>query len=239
MDSHGGKDTAQEQSAAEMSAQVAVGGPASAGGRASPSAEKVHKKHNKKRTKSADVQRDGCKSPESLGDSSPGRGKKAKREPKAKSNDPAPQPSHDMSPKPLPPPQAFVENPAAPSVAAAPCVHGAPKPVDHDTHPAARDVPELREFGNSLPMIEQRRPNKSIIPMIASVGIICLMLVIIISMLVSNRRRARAAGTNTATPATMIDDGVEMTATSATITVVTGSENATSSHSHETVPEQT
>ncbi|XP_065296168.2 uncharacterized protein [Dermacentor albipictus] len=307
MENHGGKDTAQEHSTAEISEQVAVSGPASAGPTTSHSAEKVHKKHSKKRTKSADVHHDGGngryvepsfmapgddnsttpaptpaatsttyitiparrdpgafsgkdgediddwislhehvsrnnRSPESAADSSYGRGKKAKREPKAKGSDatPAPPSSHDTSPEPLPPPVALVEKPAAPSAAVAPDVHGAPTPVDHEMYPPAQDVPELPGFDNSLPTIEQKRPKMSIIlAMIASAGIMCLMLVVIVSMLLSIRRRAKATCTNTARPATMIHDGVEMAATSPTTTITTGSENATSSHSHNPVVEQT
>ncbi|XP_054925903.1 uncharacterized protein [Dermacentor andersoni] len=242
MENHGGKDTAQEHSTAEISEQVAVSGPASAGRMTSHLAEKVRKKHSKKRTKSADVHHDGGKSPESAVDSLPGRGKKAKREPKAKGSDavPVPPSSQDISPEPLPPPVALVEKTAAPSAAVAPHVHGAPKPVDHEMYPPAKDVPEPPGFDNSLSTIEQRRPKMSIIlPMIASAGIMCLMLVVIISMLVSIRRRAKATGTNTARPATMIHDGVEMASTSPTMTITTGSENATSSHSHNPVVEQT
>lgn len=255
MQNQGGKEQAQELSPVETPAQAVVSGLADVGRAASPASDKAHKKHTKKRPKSADVFRNGSKSPEGGAESPPARSNKPKRESKAKKSDatsgppPSSRPSSplELSQAPL----ASVGKGAAPAealpAAPPPGAPEAPKPADLTTHPPARDVPALRGFDNTLAAADQGKPKIAILPMIGSVVIICLMLVVVISMLVSSRRRARAAGTDAAKPTAVFGDDGEVTATSATtnnvtmpnvtMTGTTGTENTTSSHSRGLVVE--
>ncbi|XP_075526278.1 uncharacterized protein LOC142557992 [Dermacentor variabilis] len=258
MQNQGGKEKASEQSPVETSAQVAVTGPADAGQAASPSCEKAHKKRTKKRTKSLDANCRDSKSPEGGAESPIARNKKPKRQSKAKNSGGTSEPPPLLSPidsplelsqPPLPSVGKLATTPDALLAAPPPGAPEAPKPADLATYPPARDVPALVGFDNTLATTEQREPKTVIIPMIGSAVIICLMLVVVIGMLVSNRRRARVTDMNATRPTTVISDDVEVTATSATTTSVTtpsatttgttGTENTTISHSQGVAVEKT
>ncbi|KAL1481337.1 hypothetical protein MTO96_034544, partial [Rhipicephalus appendiculatus] len=88
-----------------------------------------------------------------------------------------------------------------------------------------RDVPGLHEI-DSLLMIEQRRPKKAILPILASAAIICLVLIIIISMIVSSHKRARFAATARTNAAIGPEGDTVVTTTSATTTSVTTASTA-------------
>ncbi|XP_065296155.1 uncharacterized protein [Dermacentor albipictus] len=256
MQNQGGKEQASEQSRVETSAQVVVSGPADAGQAASPDYEKANKKRTKKRAKSLDANRRDSKTPEGGAESPSARSKKPKRQPKAKNGGgtsvPPPLSPIDspleLSQPPVPSAGKLATTPDALPAAPPPGAPEAPKPADLATYPPARDVSALG-FDNTLATTELRGPKRVILPIIGSAVIICLMLVIVIGMLVSNRRRARFTDTNATSPTTVISDDVEVTATSATTTSVTmpsaitvgttGTENTTISHSHGVVVEQT